>query len=400
MNTNNLHELINRYESNYALFNDSEHNEVFKWRAVQQFRSVWFSDNKPEDFSSLFKEAKKECSNMIDNAQVSPTNGIVKLAEEYPDEVERLFREVLFAPDDGDIDLKQKHLDTFLDEIEKLRQKAFPRFYKYKQDRHAASCYMTFIDPEHNYIYRYSEAEEFAKNIEFGMDIGAGEDFKLKNYYVLCDMIVEAMKEHSTLIEKYHELIYSGDFYPDESLHLLAFDFMYCCRCYNLFNGLTHISKKESIKSYKLEQLREQEAAERQKKIEELEKEIRDLELSIEPYKDISLINVEVNHKNYGDGIIVKQNVNQITIRFAEVEKVFMIHKKFAMRPTFENDAEVVEAFTVYADTMDKIESLNRQLEMLYADKEKSMRAMQELNSEILGEVLNISNKGDGLNNE
>ena len=68
MNTNNLHELINRYESNYALFNDSEHNEVFKWRAVQQFRSVWFSDNKPTDFSSLFKEAKKECSNMIDNA--------------------------------------------------------------------------------------------------------------------------------------------------------------------------------------------------------------------------------------------------------------------------------------------------------------------------------------------
>ena len=77
MNTNNLHELINRYESNYALFNDSEHNEVFKWRAVQQFRSVWFSDNKPADFASLFKEAKKECSNMIDNAQV-----VVYLVEE------------------------------------------------------------------------------------------------------------------------------------------------------------------------------------------------------------------------------------------------------------------------------------------------------------------------------
>lgn len=365
MNTNNLHELINRYESNYALFNNKEHDEVFKWKAVQQFHSVWFSDNKPEDFASLFKEAKKECSVLIDNAQVSPTNGIVKLAEEFPIEVERLFRDVLFAPDNDDIDLKQEHLDVFLDEIEKLRQKVFPRFYKYKQDRHAASCYMSFVDPEHNFIYRYSEAEEFAKNIEFGLDIGSGEDFKLKNYYALCELIVEALKEHPSLLDKYHELIYSGDFYRDESLHLLAFDFMYCCRCYNLYDGITHISKQESIKSYKLEKLREQEIAERQKKIDDLERKIRELELGIEQYKDISLLNVEVHHPKYGDGIIVKQNVNQITIRFSEIEKVFMIHKKYSMRPKFENDDEVVEAFTIYSDTVENIESLKRQLKQL-----------------------------------
>jgi len=35
------------------------------------------------------------------------------------------------------------------------------------------------------------------------------------------------------------------------------------------------------------------------------------------------------------------------------------------MRPTFENDTEVVEAFTVYADITDKIESLKRQLKQL-----------------------------------
>lgn len=365
MNTDNLHELINRYENNYALFNNKEHNEVFKWRAVKQFNTVWFSDNKPNDFASLFKEAKKECSVLIDNAQISPTNGIIKLAEKYPTEVESLFRDVLFAPDDGDIDLKQTHLDTFLDEIEKLRQKEFPRNYKYKQDRHAASCYMSFVDPEHNFIYRYSEAEEFAKNIEFGLDIGAGENFKLKNYYKLCELIVKALKEHTTLIEKYHELIYSDNFYPDESLHLLAFDLMYCCRAYNLFDGLTHISKQESIKSYKLSQLREQEEAKRQKQIETIKNEIRELEMSIEPYKDISLLNVEVFHKVYGTGIITNQIVDRVTIQFGNTEKSFCIHKKFAMRPTFENDKEVVEAFTVYADTTAKIENLKRQLKQI-----------------------------------
>ena len=44
MNTENLHELINRYENNYALVNDSKNDEKFKWGAVRGFRDVWFSD--------------------------------------------------------------------------------------------------------------------------------------------------------------------------------------------------------------------------------------------------------------------------------------------------------------------------------------------------------------------
>lgn len=365
MNANNIHELIERYESKYALFNNSVHDEVFKWRAVQQFHSVWFSDNKPDSFAVLFKEAKKECSILIDNAYISPTNGIVKLAEIYPVEVEHLFRDVLFAPDNGDIDLKQDHMDTFLDEIEKLRQKAFPAYYKYKQDRHAASCYMSFVDPEHNFIYRYSEAEEFAKNIEFGLDIGSGENFKLKNYYALCEHVVEALKEHPSLLKKYHELIDNDKCYPDESLHLLAFDLIRCCRSYNLFHGLVHAPKQESIKSYRLEQLREQEAAERKKQIEDLETEIRELELSIEPYREISLLDVKVHHETYGDGVIIEQAINWVTIKFENIEKKFEIHKKYTMRPTFEDDDETVEAFSVYSDTDNQIEHLKQQLKKL-----------------------------------
>lgn len=41
MNTENLHELINRYENNYALVNDSKNDEKFKWDAVRGFRDVW-----------------------------------------------------------------------------------------------------------------------------------------------------------------------------------------------------------------------------------------------------------------------------------------------------------------------------------------------------------------------
>lgn len=83
-------------------------------------------------------------------------------------------------------------------------------------------------------IYRYREAEEFAKYTEFGFDLGSGESFSLPNYYKLCDIIVDALKEHEDLISKYKKLIKDNDkYYYDKSLHLLAFDLMYCCRTYN-----------------------------------------------------------------------------------------------------------------------------------------------------------------------
>jgi hypothetical protein len=44
MNTNNLHELINRYENNYDMINDSTNDEIFKWEAVRGFRDVWFKE--------------------------------------------------------------------------------------------------------------------------------------------------------------------------------------------------------------------------------------------------------------------------------------------------------------------------------------------------------------------
>lgn len=82
MNTDNLHKLINRYTDDYYMVNNSEHDEVFKWAAIKQFRDVWFSDKyKNIPFARKFNDAKKECSILIDNKQVSPTNGIVKMAE-------------------------------------------------------------------------------------------------------------------------------------------------------------------------------------------------------------------------------------------------------------------------------------------------------------------------------
>ena len=61
MNTENLHELINRYEDKIDWLYDKDGNdELFKWRAMKVWRDEWF---KPDDafasFTDRFSAAKK-----------------------------------------------------------------------------------------------------------------------------------------------------------------------------------------------------------------------------------------------------------------------------------------------------------------------------------------------------
>lgn len=365
MNKENLHSLINRYEENFYTLNNAEHDEIFKWRAAKRFRDVWFSDEAQSlPFSEKFNSAKKEFSILIDNSYVSPSNGIVKIAEQDQDAVERLFTEVLFADDGGDIVARQNNMDRFLEEFDKLHAKYYPQSFKFKQDRHAVSCYLAFYAPDQNYIYRYSDAEAFAQNIEFGKDIGSGESFRLERYYEMCDMIVEALKEHSSLLEK-HFTFLSDKCYRDESLHLLAFDLMYCCRTYNYYAGMTHASKKDSIKAFTEAEARAKEAQEKQEKIDVLMAEISELECRAEMFTQISLLNVQVYQPTYGDGVIIEQNVNKIKVRYSDCEKTYFINRKYMNRPKFEDDQATVDAFTEYDELCEKIKRLKSQLERL-----------------------------------
>ncbi len=365
MNIDNLHALIEQYEKHFYILNSAEHDEIFKWRAAGQFRDVWFSKDAAQmTFSEKFNAAKKEFSILTDNSYVSPANGIVKIAEKDGEAVERLFTEILFSDDGGDLTVRQNNMDLFLEKIDELRAKHYPQSFKFKQDRHAVSCYLAFYAPDRNYIYRFSDAEAFAQHIEFGKDIGAGRDFRLDYYYEMCDIIVEALKKHPTLLDKHFNFL-SDKCYRDESLHILAFDLMYCCRTYNYYEGMTHKSKKESIRSHTEAKAREKERIERDARIAQIKAALYALELQAEPYKSISLLNVEVFHAASGKGTVISQEMNKITVQFATCQKVFIISKKFPLRPTFENDAETVEAFTAYEELCQEIKRLKNKLQRI-----------------------------------
>lgn len=362
MNYENLHKLIDRYEENIYYLNDSHNDEKFKWHAVQRFQDVWFSPEAERlDFSELFYRAIKGSAVLINNSTVQPANGVVKLAEKAPEEVERLFREVLFADDDDDLDLRQEHIEEFLEGMEVLLQQYYPASWKYRQDRHAASCYLALFAPEKNYIYKYSPVEAFARNVEYGKDIGSGSSFSLAHYYELGDIVVSALRDHPELLRKHAELL-DETYYKDDSLHLLAFDIIYCADTYGFFKDLKHRPKKEAIKAYTLEQKRREEEEERHAAIDELEDQIHHIEAQIEVYRSISLVGTQVYQKAYGTGIVVQQNVNMIRVRFGDLEKQYIISKKFPMRPTFEDDTEILEALNDYEIKLKELDSLKKKL--------------------------------------
>ena len=367
MNLNNLNKLIESYEENLNLIYNSEHNELFKWKAVKHFRDVWFApENENLTFAQRFNKAKKESSVLIDNSRVSPSNGVVKIAEMAKEEVESLFFDVLLADDGGDVNVRQNHMDAFLDGMEKLRVKYYPQCWKYKQDRHAASCYMCFFAPDENFIYHYTEVEEFARHIEYGIDIGSGENFRLDAYYKMCNEVIDVLRENESLLCRQKKFIDTDEYYDDPSLHLLAFNLIWCSNTYNFYRGMTYVPKKESIKEYTLAQLRAKEKAELEAKKLSLLDEIKQLELEIEPFKDISLIGVQISDKATGEvGIIIEQNINKVTVQYESGIKKYSINKKYLSRPRFEDDEEIVEAFTEYDEKKTRLDALHREFARL-----------------------------------
>ena len=361
MNTKNLHELINRYEEQLDFFY-IDHEELFKWKAVKQFQKVWNSNEYADlSFAEKFNEAKREFLVLTDGKMVSPANGVVKIAEKKDAEVRYLFEDVLFADDGGDLDVRQNHMEEFMEGMERLRQETFPNSWKFKQDdRHAAFCYLVAFNPNENYIYKHDPVEKFAQYVEFGFDIGSGSNFRLKYFYDLCEAIVEAVKEHKSLLEKNAKYL-KDNALKDDNLHILAFDIIYCCYTYGLYNGLVHEKKSESIKAFKIEEAKRQKESERQAKIAEIDEQIGQLQIQLELYSSISLVNVKVTYKDNGEGLVIAQNGSTITVQFSDCIKRFVIDNKSFQRPSFEDDQEVVEAFTEYNRLVEEIKKLERQ---------------------------------------
>lgn len=153
MNRDNLQKLIDNYVENYEMLNDAEHNEIYKWTAVNHFQRHWNLD--ADGFGEMFKQAMGKSSNIIDNSIVQPSNGIVFLCKqdrETEKKVQEEFRKLL-APDEGNIKVRQDKIDSFIKAMNEMLQKVAPGKWKYDQDRRAVIMYLSFIAPDDNFMF-------------------------------------------------------------------------------------------------------------------------------------------------------------------------------------------------------------------------------------------------------
>ena len=135
MNQANLAKLFHNYIESYNVLTDAEHDELYKWRAVNHFQKHW--NLEADEFGEMFKQAMEQSFNIVNNSIVQPANGIVFLCKQdkkTEEEVREEFRKLL-APDGGDIRARQDRIDTFAAAINEKLQNAAPGKWKYDQDR-------------------------------------------------------------------------------------------------------------------------------------------------------------------------------------------------------------------------------------------------------------------------
>ena len=74
---------------------------------------------------------------------------------------------------------------------------------------------------------------------------------------------------------------------------------------------------------------------------------------------------MQVTSDKDGTGTVIAQNINMITVQFDNGEKKFKLDKQYVNRPRFDEDDEIVEAFTNYARRQEHLKDLYKKLEQL-----------------------------------
>ena len=67
----------------------------------------------------------------------------------------------------------------------------------------------------------------------------------------------------------------------------------------------------------------------------------------------------------YGQGTIVAQDAEVITVRFGNVERRFLLDEKYPRRPRFENDEEYLRVCKEYRQKREEIERLKAEMKRL-----------------------------------
>ncbi|MBR4039590.1 MAG: hypothetical protein IKJ11_05760 [Clostridia bacterium] len=362
MNIDNLQVLFENYMANFDLINSPKHNENYKWEAIEQVQREWDID--AENISEMIKRAFCKSFNLINNRIVQPVSGIVALAKVEPETIRAAFKELL-KEDCGDIDARQGRILSFLDTCNALLEKHYPGKWKYVQDMRSVIDYLAMIKPAENYLFKAMTAHYFAKYMEYGNDIGAGQTFKLRNYYEMCDQLVQQIANHSGLLK-----IDDGRTpkWKDPSHHVLAYDLIYCLGVYGFTNGMKMPVSKKKHSPAKQSACREEMTQALQQEIDVLQDQIDALVTSLSGMLKWDFTGQTLKTKAFGVVDIHRQEGRYVYFTVQGAEKKFSIPDSIAGGFLIPEDTEIIKSCKQEMDLLKQIDALEKKQKIKYME--------------------------------
>lgn len=357
LNKEKLRKLISNYIAAFDYINESPQMEYYKWEAVKHFQTHWDID--AVDFASMFKESVKKTYNLINNKFVQPTNFIVKLAEnpKLTETVRQMFRD-LFSDDGGDIDKRQMKIYSFMEKSDTLLNTYFKGSWKYAQDMRTVIFYLCLSRPDQNYIFKSTQAKEFMYCIEYDKDFGSGENFNLKNYYQMCNELVDEIKNTPKLIELHNSRL-NKSMCSNDDYHILAYDIIYCAVVYNLYKDID-ITKPTRSRTQSKEKLLQGKIIELNETLDSTCLKLNEALQERAEYDDFSAKGLEVSHSSFGYGVVINHTGNLLTVQFDTQTKLFQMPQGFSNGYLKTQSCEIMEIFSKIAFLDDKIKQLKR----------------------------------------
>ncbi len=330
MNRQRLQQIFANYIEKFELITNETYDENYKWRIAYQFHELMNPDT--PYFYERMKQAWKLSANLIDSSNRYCFSALISCAEKEPETVRLLFK-ALFADDSGDLMVRQQKIQRFIEDANALTMRLHTTNGMFMNDQRSAMGYLFLYDPDNHYLYKASEANNFASCIEFYDDWGSGTNFKLDVYYRMCDILVEEIRKSPALLSTNESRFYDKNgrkiegMHPDYNFHILAFDIIYGAPefRYNFYKGIPFSNITAQARSLHEEKVKKAQELHTKWQCARMRADL--LAEAKEYFANHIVVGLKVKHRTLGEGHITELPDGNMFIFFSKINET----KKFCI---------------------------------------------------------------------
>lgn len=354
MNRIHFDQIIDNYAARFVELNTGDNSEVYKWEIAAEFRPMMDAalEADDRDFPAKLAAVVLLTKQTIDNGAELAFHALADYARSEPQAVRDALRRLLTS-DGGDLEARTLCFTEFLNFCESMRSTYYPDSWRYRASMRLPMMITGFYDPDHYYMYKASQAQAYADCVEFYDDWGSGAKMDLRIYHRMCDELIEAIKSHPQFsnIRDDRVKFAKKPLHPDTELHILAFDVIFCCTVYNLFEGIHYSVRNAEEKRIHLEKMNEARNA-RANHAEALDRMAR-LDYAEAFFAEKLSVGSAVTHKRFGVGTITGLSGKVIEAQFSGLDHLSKLVWRDCVKTgllsfkTAENAAEYDELVTL-----------------------------------------------------